>query len=305
MLTKILLLGTAFGVTLAQPSLTLAATAPDAPQSKAAQAADPKADQPLEMPKELEPVPVDASEKEIAKFTAMLENVMKSPKGLDIMQKLQLEAQYLEAKNEQEMRGLLDTNKEKLLNTKDSLVLGNPSGTVTLVLIEDPLCANCRVLQSILSKVIKQQPSLKVIVHQWAFVNPEESARVAKQLQAAYTLDPKAYGKLNEAFLALKDVPNQKTMDALIAGAKYDVKKVNELAASEDATKAIDATRTLAKELKLPGAPILMALSPEGQLMLIPPVSEQDLNKIVSDLTKAMAAAGTSSQKATAPGTKS
>ncbi len=251
--------------------------------------ADPGTVQPkLELPKELQPVDVKASEDEIKKFEAMLENIMKSEKGLEIMQKLQMRAQFTEAKHEQETRQLLDANRDKLVNLDTSIVLGNPKGTVTLVLVADPLCPNCRVLEAMLRKVIKQQPSLRVILHQWAFVNPEESARVAGYLQAAYKVDSKAYTKLYEAFLSLKEVPNQKAMEDLIAGAKYDLKKVKDIAENAETKATIEDTRSLAKDLKFPGVPILMAIDPEGRLMLVPPVSEQELVKIVSDLTKAV-----------------
>lgn len=283
----LLMLSVASVFAYADTAVSTATSAPTA--STQTTSVDEKGAEPkLELPKELETVPVKASDDEMKKFEAMLENVMKSEKGIEIMQKLQLRAQYTEAKHEQETRDLLDTHKDKLINEENAIVLGNPKGTVTLVLVADPLCPNCRVLESMLRKIVKQQPSLKVVTHQWAFVNPEESARVSRFLQAAYTVDAKSFGKLQDGFLALKSVPNEKTMDDLIVGAKYDLQKVKDVANSEAAKAKVEGTRDLAKQLKFPGAPILMAKDPEGRLLLIPPVSEQDLTKIISDLGKAV-----------------
>lgn len=242
----------------------------------------------IPLPEELKPLPVNASEAEIQKFYAIITNFLASEPGLKALQKAQLFAQYFEAKHELETRHLLDEHKGKLITEEGTIILGNPKGKVTLVLVADPLCANCRVLENILRKVIKQQPSLRVILHQWAFVNPEESSRVARDLQAAYKVDPKSYGKLHEAFLALKEVPDQKTMDDLIKGAKYDLDKVRAVSKSDETQQNIDRVSALAKLLKLPGTPILFAKDPaeEGRLMIIPPVSDKELNEIVTKLAK-------------------
>lgn len=241
----------------------------------------------IPLPDELKPLPVNASEAEIQKIYAIITNFLSSEPGLKALQKAQLYAQYFEAKHELETRHLLDEHKDKLITEEGTIILGNPKGKVTLVLVADPLCANCRVLENILRKVIKQQSSLRVILHQWAFVNPEESSRVARYLQAAYKVDAKSYGKLHEAFLALKEVPDQKTMEDLIKGAKYDLDKVHAIAKSDDAQKNIDRVLGLAKTLKLPGTPILFAKDPaEGRLMIIPPVSDKELNEIVTKLSK-------------------
>lgn len=253
----------------------------------------------IPLPQELQPVDVKASEEELKKFAALLENFMKSEKGLELMQKVQLRAQYTEAKNENETRKLLDANKDALVSSEKAIVLGNQKGTVTLVLVADPLCPNCRILESMLKKVIKQNPSLRIIMHQWAFVNPQESARIASYLNAAYTINPQAFGKLHEAFLALKEIPNEAAMNGLLAGAKYDPTQVKAKAESPaEGQKQIEDMRALAKELKLPGAPILMALDPEGKLMLVPPLSEQDLSKLVGDLTQAIKNGGSSAKPA-------
>ena len=241
----------------------------------------------IPLPDELKPLPVNASEAEIQKIYNIISNFLASEEGLKALQKAQLYGQYAEAKHELETRHLLDAHQKNLLTEEGTIILGNPKGKVTLVLVADPLCANCRVLENILRKVIKQQSSLRVILHQWAFVNPEESARVSRYLQAAYKVDAKAYNKLHEAFLALKEVPDQKTMNDLIKGAKYDLDKVHALAKSDEIQKSIDRVRDLAKTLKFPGAPILFAQDPsENRLMIIPPVSDKELNEIVIKLSK-------------------
>ena len=265
-------------------------------------AADQKAaaeakDQPkLEMPEELKVVPIKKYNDEEAKqiVEVVLNYIRTNPDKF--MQLMQLSMQFKEAQKEEQVRNLLDTHKDKLMSTDNTIVLGNPKGTVTMVLIADPLCPNCHVLTGILRKVIKQQPALRVIMHQWAFVSPE-SAKVAKFLQAAYKENSSNFPKLMEGFLALDKAPSDDMMKGLLTGAKYDFDKVKVTAESAAMNSIIEGTQGLAKALELPGAPILLAKDPEGKLLIVPPASEAELGKLVAELAKASTPAATKNDK--------
>jgi|GEM_PF-6700166 len=240
----------------------------------------------LETPKELQA--------ETVKNQGMVEDVERIVMNMvkrdpqKFMETIQMAAQFQQAKQELEIRNLLDTNKDKLTKEDDAIVLGNSKGNVTFVLVADPLCSNCRTLEAILHNVIKKNPSLKVIMHQWAFVDGgEQSSRVARYLSAAYKADAQKFGNLHKAFLMLQEMPNDEKLNGLIKGAGYDLDKIKADAESDAAKAKIESVRTLAKELKLPGAPVLMAMTPDGQLGIIPMGgNEDDISKIVSQLAK-------------------
>lgn len=244
--------------------------------------------EPLVLPPELKPEPVKASDDEMKKFVAMLKNVMKSPEGLEIMQYVQMRAAFAEEESNQKLMKLLVDNKAALMNEKDAIIWGNPQGVVKLVLFTDPLCPNCRVLSDMLQRLVAKNKDVRVIVHQWAFVNPDESSIVSRYLYAAYQQDPKKYVNLLGAVLNLKEAPTAARVEGLLAGAKLDAAKIKEAASEKAATDRIESVRELAKKLEFPGAPIFMIEAPDGNLQLIPPLSEDILFASIDEATKAI-----------------
>lgn len=241
-------------------------------------------------PPELKPEPVQASPEEMKKFISMLKNVMKSPEGLEVMQLVQMRAAYMELVSNQKLVKMLSDNKAALLNPSNAITWGNPTGVVKLVLVSDPLCPNCRVLSEMLLRLVAKNKDVNVTVHQWAFVNPEESSKVARYLHAAYKQDPKKYMNLLGAVLNLKDQPSGERVEALFAGAGLDAAKIKEAASQQDAMDRIENVRSLAKKLEFPGAPIFMIQGPDGSLQLIPPLAEDVLVASIDEATKAIKA---------------
>lgn len=247
--------------------------------------------QKLQTPKELEVVPVRKfNSDEAAAIVEVVKNFLRTNPA-EFMQLMQLSMQFHEAKQEEKTRDLLDQHQNDLLASDKSIILGNPKGTVTMVLISDPLCPNCRFLEVMLRKVINQNPALKIVMHQWAFVSPE-SARVSKFLHAAWKEDNAKFPKLLEGFLALDKAPSEDEFKALLTGAKYDFEKVKTTANSPEVNSVIEGTATLAKNLEIPGTPILLATGPDGKLLVVPPVAEAEMTKLVSELAKQAKASG-------------
>lgn len=254
-------------------------------------------DSKLQTPKELEIVPVKKfSTEDATEIMNVVKNYIKTNPD-EFMQLIQFSMQFKEAKQEEKTRGLLDKYQGELLSEDKSIVLGNPKGTVTLVLIADPRCSNCNVLWTMLNKIIKTQPALKVIIHQWPFIS-EESSKVAHILQAAWQENPAQFPKLWEGALALQKAPTDDELKALVEGAKYSAEKVRDRAKTSEVTTIIDANSALAKNLEFPGVPILLAKEPEGKLLVIPPLAEPEMSKIISELAKEASAKGKATKKA-------
>lgn len=254
----------------------------------------------LETPDELKPEKVEKfGDKEVGDIERVVYNMLKRDPQ-KFMELVQMAAQFQQAKQELEVRQLLDSNKTRLLSEDNAIIAGNNKGTVTFVLIADPLCPNCRVLEGILGNVMKKQPSLKLIKHQWAFIEGgEPSSFVSRYLQAAYKADKTKFNNLHKAFMMLQEPPSEEKLHALIKGAGFDLEKIKSAAESSEAKAGVEDVRTLAKTLKLPGAPVLMALTPDNQLGIIPVGgNEEQISKIVVELAK-VSGSGKKSEEAT------
>jgi protein-disulfide isomerase len=164
----------------------------------------------LDTPDELKPEKVEKfGDKEIADIERVIFNMLKRDPQ-KFMEIVQMAGQFQQAKQDLEVRQLLEANKDKLLKEDNAIVTGNTKGTVNFILIEDPLCPNCRTLDGILGNVMKKQPSLKVIKHQWAFLEGgEPSSFVARHFQAAYKSDKTKFHSLQKAFLMLQETPTE------------------------------------------------------------------------------------------------
>ena len=263
------------GVAVAAQSAPAAAT-PGAPVG---------APEKLQTPKELEIVPVKKfNSDEAAAVVEVIKNYLRTNPA-EFMQLVQMSMQFQEAKQEEKTLALLESNRDALMSTDNAIVLGNSKGTVTMVLVADPLCPNCRFLETMLKKLMAQQPALKVIVHQWAFVSPE-SARIAKFLHAAWQEDNAKFPKFLEGFLKLENIPSEDEMKALLTGAKYDFEKVKTAAMSPETAAVLEKIESLAKTLELRGAPMLLINGPDGRFLPVPPIAEQEMGKLVTELAK-------------------
>jgi protein-disulfide isomerase len=165
---------------------------------------------------------------------------------------------------------------------------------VTFVVFEDPLCPHCRVLTNMLFKLLKTKSNFKVYIHLWAFLKDEsgkiDSEKITRYICAAYKVakDPQTFLKFYEAVTANEKEPTDEVIKGLVVGAKIDFDKVKEIAESDDAKKYVEEKRKLAATLKFPGAPIFMAVTPDGSLGIVPPLNEQGLGKLIEDLSRPM-----------------
>lgn len=300
--SKLLLLSAALlsEVAFAAPSTTT--SGPTATQNTpvapvvAAPGAPVGAPEKLQTPKELEVVPVKKfNSDEAAAVVEVIKNYLRTNPA-EFMQLVQMSMQFQEAKQEEKMQGLFESNRNALMSTDNAIVLGNPKGTVTMVLIADPLCPNCRFLEAMLRRLLTQQHALKVIVHQWAFVSPE-SARVAKFLHAAWKEDNAKFQKLLEGFLKLEKVPSEDEMKALLTGVKYDFEKVKTIAMSPETAAVLEKTEALVKTLEIRSAPVLLINGSDGKFIPVPPIPEKEMAEFLVALEKEVKAASPASKE--------
>jgi len=138
-------------------------------------------------------------------------------------------------------------------------ILGNPSGTRTLVKFTDYGCTYCRASEKDVQRLIASDADLKIVVREWPiFEGSEDAARMA--LAAA------AQGKYPAFYKAMfaGEPPSAASVAAAAASAGLDMSKATAFAVSADATAEIAQNMQLARALGFTGTPSWVA---EGKVI--------------------------------------
>ncbi|RDC61219.1 hypothetical protein HME9302_02438 [Alteripontixanthobacter maritimus] len=134
------------------------------------------------------------------------------------------------------------------------MVLGNPEGSVTLVEFTDYQCGYCRQSRADVAALIADNPDLRVVVREWpVFEGSEAAARMA--LAAA---KQNKFAAFHEAMFAAGRV-SPGSIDAAARQAGLDMDRARVTAASDEVTREIAETMTLAERLGFTGTPSWVA----------------------------------------------
>lgn len=133
-------------------------------------------------------------------------------------------------------------------------VLGNPNGTKVLVEFTDYGCTYCRMSVAVMDEMIRSDPDLKVVVHEWPiFDGSEDAARMglAAARQGRYAAFYRAMFELGP--------PSAQTIAAAAAKAGLDLAEARRFAASDEASAEIARVRGIASQLGFTGTPSWIA----------------------------------------------
>lgn len=89
-----------------------------------------------------------------------------------------------EAAAQEESKNALKTEKKALFEDSEDPFLGNPKGTVQMVVFMDPYCGYCRKFQAILLSVVKERKDLKVIYKVYPILSAESKKAAEEELAA-------------------------------------------------------------------------------------------------------------------------
>ena len=138
-------------------------------------------------------------------------------------------------------------------------VLGNPSGTRTLVKFTDYGCTYCRASEADVRKLIAADPGLRIVIREWPiFDGSEDAARMA--LAAAEQGRYPAFYKA--MFAGAQPSPASVARAAAVAG--LDMTRARAFAASDAVAAELAQNMQLARTLGFTGTPSWVA---EGQIL--------------------------------------
>ncbi len=192
---------------------------------------------------------------------------------LEVSQKIR--TQQIQAAEKQAIKVIGENIHE--LDSALSPTLGNPAGHIVLVQFMDYQCGHCKQMQAILTKLIADNPDLKIVSKNLGILgaNSEYAAKASLAANKQAKFQP-FHALLEQTSESL----SPEKIQALAQEAGLDVAKLEADIKSEDVTKEMASSLELAQKIGLGGTPAFIVFS-----------------NIPSEKTKVFFAAGAVSQR--------
>ena len=158
-------------------------------------------------------------------------------------------------KSQKDAQGAIETNRAQLVNSKQSPVLGDPNGSVTLIEFFDYQCVHCRRLAPSIAELIQKDPNLRVVYKEFPIFGKE--SEFATRAALAANMQGK-YQAFHEALMgSTKPLSNAQVL-ALAKQVKLNIKQLQKDMSSPAVDKEIKENRELAQALNIAATPSLI-----------------------------------------------
>ncbi|WP_347989371.1 thioredoxin domain-containing protein [Methylomonas sp. AM2-LC] len=147
----------------------------------------------------------------------------------------------------QEATTLAESTKE-IYSETGSIVLGNPTGDVTLVEFIDYHCGYCKKMAPGIEQLIQRDSQLRVLVKQLPVLGPESIA--AAQLMLSVESGP-TVAQVHQTLITNQDLD---AASLSLIEQKYQLKPVNKILAN----RGLGEVRVLSEKLGIQGTPVLI-----------------------------------------------
>ena len=176
---------------------------------------------------------------------------------LDSIQKYQSDQQ--QASVEEASKALQDPGVRDAIFNDDSLAyIGNPNGRHVVAQFFDYNCPVCHMQNQIFFDLMKQDPELKIVLHEFPIFGPDsdENTKIGFGVNKFY---PKKYFAFYQKMMSGRghDLTNEK-VDGYLKELGFDVAKLRTYAKSDEANEKLQKARDLSQKLKLQGTPSIV-----------------------------------------------
>lgn len=155
-----------------------------------------------------------------------------------------------EAYRSQEAAKQLASVRDEVVEPFPGAVLGNPNGTKLLVEFTDYNCPYCEASLEDVTRLIAEDPELKVVVREWSIFDGSE---IAARMALAAAMQGK-YPEFHEAMFRLGPA-SPETVEAAAREAGLDLERAQADAASDAVSVELARNLSLAQQLGFSGTP--------------------------------------------------
>lgn len=172
-------------------------------------------------------------------------------------------------------------NFKKLISSKTSPVVGNPSGDVVLVVFSDYRCVHCKSMAKVVEGLAEKNKDLMVVVKELPIFGAE--SELAAKAALASQKQGKFFNFHKELFNS-KVRLSEKSIMELAKASKLDEKQLRQDMNDPAVKQELADNIKLAGELKLPGTPAFLIVNKSGSGMAFVPGAVPDPEKVFQEL---------------------
>jgi protein-disulfide isomerase len=164
----------------------------------------------------------------------------------------------LDEKQKEEQRlaqlGVIKDNKDKIFNSANDGIVGNPNGKVTIVEFFDYNCGFCKRAIEDMQAITAQDPDLRFVLKEFPILGPD-SQKASVVSMAFHKMMPEKYGEFHNQLLGGHGRAGEETAIKIAVSLGADEAKLREQMKDPSITKIFDETYDLANKLAITGTP--------------------------------------------------
>lgn len=169
--------------------------------------------------------------------------------ALEVFQTRQAQAQ---ANSE---RALLSSLSEKLYNTGDDLILGNPEGDITIVEFLDYRCGYCKRAYPEMKTLLENDKNVRLILKEYPILGDASVLASRFAIATRAIGGDQAYSDAHDALMELNGNPSQRTLARIAKDIGLDYDEVKNEMNSLHTDQIISNNRQLGQHLQISGTP--------------------------------------------------
>lgn len=179
----------------------------------------------------------------------LLENPEVLVEAMDVLQQreedasLKRDADYLAA------------NADRVFNSPDDWVSGNPAGDVTLVEFMDYRCSYCRQAYAEVDELVQTDGKIRFVVKEFPILGEASMLSAQFAIAVRQLHGDEAYGSVHETLMTLRGEPNPETLSRVAKDLGLDPQPILDRMKSPAVMAVIQANYALAEEMEITGTP--------------------------------------------------
>ncbi|MFW8636221.1 DsbA family protein [Cribrihabitans pelagius] len=162
---------------------------------------------------------------------------------------------------------------EELENDGYSWVGGNPEGDITLVEFMDYRCGYCRRAAPEVEKLLEADGNIRLVIKEFPILGEASVLSSRFAVATKQVAGDEAYKQVHDALISLGGEPNEVALKRLAEGLELDAEAIFARMDSDEVSRELRQTRTLAQQLSISGTPtfvlggeLLRGYLPAGQM---------------------------------------
>ncbi|MEC8063714.1 MAG: DsbA family protein [Pseudomonadota bacterium] len=158
-------------------------------------------------------------------------------------------------KQKDSVNTFMQQNSKQLFEDSKDGILGNPNGSTTILVFSDYNCGYCRKAATILEKLIKSSPDLRVVVKQLPILGPDSNnaSRIAMLAQQKHI-----FKQVNQSLFSMEKPISKEKLQAAMSKFGIDKVEIEKALSSKDFENDIKQNYQLATKLMIQGTPALL-----------------------------------------------